>query len=269
MDFAAVARFQPHMTCNDDQPQQRQTQPNAKMQPGALCDSDPRRTGRLAVTAAARLSAVNGLVASAAPEAGRNSADITLIAVSKTQGAETIEPVLAAGQRHFGENRIQEAQGKWPALKAAWPDATLHLIGSLQTNKVADAVALFDVIHTVDRPKLARKLAAEMASAGRRLPCFVQVNTGKEPQKGGVLPEDASALVTLCREEHDLDLVGLTCIPPAEDEPAPHFAFLAKLAAEMSLGGLSMGMSADFETAIRLGATHVRVGTAIFGPRNT
>ncbi len=192
-----------------------------------------------------------------------------MIAVSKTHEPGTVEPVLAAGQRDFGENRIQEAARKWPALKAAWPDARLHLIGSLQTNKVADAVALFDVIHTVDRPKLARSLAAEMARTGRRLPCFVQVNTGKEPQKGGVFPEDMAALVAACRGEHGLDVVGLTCIPPIEDEPAPHFALLAKLAAEVSASQLSMGMSADFETAVRLGATHVRVGTAIFGPRNT
>lgn len=216
-----------------------------------------------------RLASVAAKVAAAAKDAARDPADVTLIAVSKTHDSATIEPVLAAGQRHFGENRIQEAQSKWPALKAAWPDVTLHLIGSLQTNKTADAVALFDVIHTVDRPRLASRLAAEIAKTGRNLPCFVQVNTGKEPQKGGVLPEDAAALVAACRDEHGLDVAGLTCIPPVEDEPAPHFAFLAKLAAEMAVTGLSMGMSGDFETAIRLGATHVRVGTAIFGPRTT
>ncbi len=222
-----------------------------------------------ATTAEDRLAHVTAKMTAAAKDAARDPAEVTLIAVSKTHNAATIEPVLATGQRHFGENRIQEAQGKWPALKAAWPDVTLHLIGSLQTNKTADAVALFDVIHTVDRPKLAQRLAAEMAKAGRTLPCFVQVNTGKEPQKGGVLPEDTAALVAACRDQHGLDIAGLTCIPPVEDEPAPHFAFLAKLAADVAVPGLSMGMSGDFETAIRLGATHVRVGTAIFGPRNT
>ena len=219
------------------------------------------------MTAEARLADVEAQVAAAAVEAARPPTDVTLIAVSKTHGKDTIEPVLAAGHRHFGENRVQEAQQKWPVLKTAWPETTLHLIGSLQTNKVADAVALFDVIHTVDRPKLARRLAAEMERQGRRLPCFVQVNTGKEAQKGGVLPEEATALVAACREEFGLDIAGLMCLPPLEDEPTPHFAFLAKLAAEVGVAGLSMGMSADFEAAIRLGATHVRVGTAIFGPR--
>lgn len=221
------------------------------------------------MSAASRLADVQAQVAAAAAEAARQPTGITLIAVSKTHGAEAIEPVLAAGHRHFGENRVQEAQGKWPALKEAWPGATLHLIGGLQSNKVADAVALFDVIHTVDRPKLARRLATEMDRRDRRLPCFVQVNTGKEAQKGGAMPEDAVGLVTACREEFGLDVAGLMCIPPLEDEPAPHFAFLAKLAAEAGVAGLSMGMSADFETAIRLGATHVRVGTAIFGARNS
>jgi pyridoxal phosphate enzyme (YggS family) len=222
-----------------------------------------------AVSARQRLADVEAQIAAAAEEAGRAAADITLIAVSKTHGAAAIEPVLAAGHRHFGENRVQEAQSKWPALKAAWPDATLHLIGGLQSNKVADAVALFDIIHTVDRPKLARRLAAEMQKQDRHLPCFVQVNTGKEAQKGGVPPGEATAFVAACRDEFGLEVAGLMCIPPLEDEPAPHFAFLSKLAAEAGVAGLSMGMSADFGTAIRLGATHVRVGTAIFGPRNT
>lgn len=221
------------------------------------------------MSAKQRLADVQAQVAAAAAEADRTPAEVTLIAVSKTHDADAIEPVLAAGHRHFGENRVQEAQSKWPALKAAWPDAMLHLIGGLQSNKVADAVALFDVIHTVDRPKLARRLAAEMERQARRLPCFVQVNTGKEAQKGGVLPEDAVDLVTACRDEFGLEIAGLMCIPPLEDEPAPHFAFLAKLAAEARVAGLSMGMSADFGVAIRLGATHVRVGTAIFGPRNS
>lgn len=217
----------------------------------------------------ASLKAVTERIARAATDAGRQAGDITLIAVSKTHGAAAIEPLLDAGQQHFGENRVQEAQGKWPALKDAWPDTVLHLIGGLQTNKVSDAVALFDVIHSVDRPKLARTLAREMDAQDRRLPCFIQVNTGEEDQKGGVLPSEAEDLIRLCREDLDLPVAGLMCIPPLEDEPAPHFAFLARLAAEAGLEGLSMGMTADFETAVRLGATHVRVGTALFGPRNT
>lgn len=221
------------------------------------------------MTPASRLADVHAQIADAAGDAGRAPADITLIAVSKTHPRESIEPVLEAGHRHFGENRVQEAEQKWPAIKQDWPDARLHLIGSLQTNKVAAAVSLFDVIHTVDRPKLARKLAAEMEKAGRRLPCFVQVNTGKEPQKGGVDPEAAPAFVEECKTAVGLDVVGLMCIPPLEDEPAPHFAFLSKLAADVGLTEISMGMSADYPTAIRLGATYVRVGTAIFGPRIT
>lgn len=216
-----------------------------------------------------RLEAVADAIRIAAADAERTADEVTLIAVSKTHGPDAIRTVLEAGHLHFGENRVQEAADKWPALKQDFPDTVLHLIGHLQTNKAADAVALFDVIHSVDRPKLARKLAAEMETANRRIPCFVQVNTGEEPQKGGVAPQEAAGFVAACRQEYGLDIAGLMCIPPLDDEPAPHFALLAKLAAEAQVVGLSMGMSADYQTAIRLGATHVRVGTAIFGPRNT
>jgi hypothetical protein len=191
---------------------------------------------------------------------------VTLVAVSKTHGPDKVEALLRAGQTVFGENRVQEAQGKFPALKAVWPKLQLHLIGPLQTNKAREAVALFDVIQSVDRPKLAKVLAEEMAKQGRRLPCFVQVNTGEEEQKAGVAPADTDAFVAECRGL-GLDVVGLMCIPPAEEEPSPHFALLAKIAARNGLKQLSMGMSGDFETAIRLGATHVRVGTALFGER--
>ncbi len=191
---------------------------------------------------------------------------VTLVAVSKTHGPEKVEALLRAGQTVFGENRVQEAQGKFPALKAAWPKLQLHLIGPLQTNKAKEAVALFDVIQSVDRPKLAKVLAEEMAKQGRRLPCFVQVNTGEEEQKAGVAPGDTDAFVSECRAL-GLNIVGLMCIPPADEEPSPHFALLAKIAARNGLKQLSMGMSGDFETAIRLGATHVRVGTALFGER--
>ena len=193
---------------------------------------------------------------------------VTLVAVSKTHGPEKVEALLRAGQTVFGENRVQEAQAKFPALKAAWPALQLHLIGPLQTNKAREAVALFDVIQSVDRPKLAKVLADEMAKQGRALPCFVQVNTGEEEQKAGVAPVDTDAFVAECRAL-GLNVVGLMCIPPAEEEPSPHFALLAKIAARNGLPQLSMGMSGDFETAIRLGATHVRVGTALFGERQT
>ena len=183
------------------------------------------------------------------------------------QPVEKVEAALAEGQRVFGENRVQEAQGKWPALKARYPDVTLHLIGPLQTNKAADAIALFDVIETVDRPKLARVLAAEMKKQGRVLDCFVQVNTGEEDQKAGVLPSEADAFIEACRDEHGLKVVGLMCIPPADEEPALHFALLREIARRHGLEKLSMGMSGDYETAIEFGATHVRVGTAIFGDR--
>jgi pyridoxal phosphate enzyme (YggS family) len=190
----------------------------------------------------------------------------TLIAVSKTHGAEAIRPLIEAGHRVFGENRVQEALVKWPSLRAEYPDIELHLIGPLQTNKAKEAVALFDAIHTLDRPKLAHVLKAEIARSGRSPILFAQINTGEEPQKSGVVPRDASGLITLAREMA-LPLKGLMCIPPADTEPSPHFALLSKIARMHALPLLSMGMSADFETAIRFGATHVRVGSALFGAR--
>jgi pyridoxal phosphate enzyme (YggS family) len=190
-----------------------------------------------------------------------------LIAVTKTHGEGTIRPVLAAGHRLYGENRVQEALTKWPALKAEFPDIELHMIGPLQTNKVHEAALLFDVIHSVDRPKLAHALRAECDRCGRHPAVFVQVNTGEEPQKAGVAPREAAALIAQVRAL-GLNLVGLMCVPPFDEAPAPHFALLKKLADEAGLAGLSMGMSGDFETAIRFGATHVRVGTAIFGERD-
>jgi len=213
------------------------------------------------------LAAVRARVAAAARDAGRDPLSVTLVAVSKTHGPASIAAAIAAGQQVFGENRVQEAQSKYPALKAAHPDLVLHLIGPLQTNKARDAVALFDAIETVDRPKLARALATEMDRGGRRPACFVQVNSGEEPQKAGVLPAEADALVALCRDELGLPLAGLMCIPPLDEEPALHFALLREIARRNGLTGLSMGMSGDYETAIRFGATHVRVGTAIFGAR--
>lgn len=203
----------------------------------------------------------------AARAAGRAEKAVTLIAVSKTFEADVIRVAIAAGQRVFGENRVQEAQGKWPALKAETPDVMLHLIGPLQSNKAAAAVALFDAIHTLDREKIARVIADEMQRQRRRLQLFVQVNTGEEPQKAGVAPREAVAFVGMCRDRLGLDIAGLMCIPPVDEEPAVHFAFLAKLAGEAGVDGLSMGMSDDFETAIAFGATHVRVGSAIFGTR--
>lgn len=206
-------------------------------------------------------------VADAAREAGRAAAEVTLVAVTKTFDAAAIRPVLDAGHRVFGENRVQEAQGKWPALRADYPEVELHLIGPLQSNKAADAVRLFDVIQTVDRPKIAAALALETAKQGRRLKLFVQVNTGEEPQKAGIAPTETVAFVRSCRDDHGLAIEGLMCIPPADEMPAPHFAFLAKLAREAGVSGLSMGMSADYRVAVNLGATHVRVGSAIFGTR--
>jgi PLP dependent protein len=210
---------------------------------------------------------IRGRITAAAREVRRDPGDVTLIAVSKTFGAEDIVPVIEAGQRVFGENRVQEAKGKWPALKARYPALELHLIGPLQSNKTKEAVELFDAIHTIDRPKIAEAVAAEMARVGKRLQLFVQVNTGEEPQKAGVMPREAAAFVAMCRDQLKLEIAGLMCIPPVEDEPAVHFAFLSKLAGELGLAGLSMGMSGDFETAIAFGATHVRVGSAIFGSR--
>jgi hypothetical protein len=215
----------------------------------------------------APLEAVRGRIAAAAREAGRDPAGVTLVAVSKTFGAAEIVPVLEAGQRVFGENRVQEAKAKWPALRQRFPDVELHLIGPLQSNKAKEAVALFDAIHTIDRPKIAHALAEETRKQGRRLRLFIEVNTGEEPQKAGISPAELPMLVALCRGELKLDIAGLMCIPPHDEEPAVHFAFLAKLAKEQGLAALSMGMSADFESAIALGATHVRVGSAIFGAR--
>jgi pyridoxal phosphate enzyme (YggS family) len=194
---------------------------------------------------------------------------VALDAVSKTQPATAVREALVAGHRLFGENRVQEGQAKYPALRESFPDLALHLIGPLQTNKVKDAVALFDVIETVDRPRLAAALAQEMERTGRRLPCLIEVNTGEEPQKSGVMPEAADAFVLECRDQLGLPIIGLMCVPPLDQEPAPHFALLREIARRNSLEVLSMGMSADFETAIRFGATHVRVGTAIFGARRS
>ncbi|MBK1623414.1 YggS family pyridoxal phosphate-dependent enzyme [Afifella marina] len=213
------------------------------------------------------LAEIRRRVDAAAREAGRDPESVTLVAVSKTFDAAEIEPVIAAGQRVFGENRVQEAAGKWPALREATPGMTLHLIGPLQSNKASQAVELFDAIHTVDRDKIAAAIAKEIASQGRSPELFVQVNTGEEPQKAGIAPRETADFVRRCRDEHGLEISGLMCIPPVEEAPAPHFARLAKLAGELGLKKLSMGMSADFETAIALGATHVRVGSAIFGSR--
>jgi len=216
---------------------------------------------------AANLATVRAKIADAASLAGRDPRSVTLVAVGKAHPAERSRAVLAAGQRVFGENRVQEAEAKWPVLKADFPDTVLHLIGPLQTNKVRHAVALFDVIETVDRPRLARSLAKEMDRTGRRLPCFIQVNTGAEPQKAGILPEDADAFIAACIGEFALPVEGLMCIPPVADEPSPHFALLREIARRHDLAELSMGMSADYDIAIAFGATHVRVGTAIFGSR--
>lgn len=214
-----------------------------------------------------RLKRVNDEIATAAKAAGRNAEGIELVAVSKTFEAGAIRPVIEAGQRIFGENRVQEAERKWPPLRAEFPDVKLHLIGPLQSNKAKETVAFFDAIHTIDREKIARSVAGEMTAQGRNLELFVQVNTGEEPQKAGIMPADARAFVAFCRDDLKLGIKGLMCIPPVDEEPAVHFAFLAKLARELGLAGLSMGMSGDFETAIAFGATHVRVGSAIFGVR--
>lgn len=202
-----------------------------------------------------------------AAAAGRAEEVVTLVAISKTHDAAAITPVLDAGHRVFGENRVQEAAAKWPALKANYPGVELHLVGPLQTNKARDAVALFDVIESVDRPKLAAALAREMERSGARPRCYIQVNTGAEPQKAGVSPEDADAFIALCRDQHGLPVEGLMCIPPTQEDPAPHFALLKQIADRNGLDVLSMGMSGDFEIAVQSGATHVRVGTAIFGKR--
>jgi pyridoxal phosphate enzyme (YggS family) len=217
---------------------------------------------------ARHLGEVKAKIEQAARTAGRDPASVTLVAVSKTHGADRVRELLTAGHRVFGENRVQEAQEKFPALKAEYADVRLHLIGPLQTNKAREAVALFDVIQSLDREKLAATLAKEMVRAGKRPDCFVQVNTGEEPQKAGILPADLDSFVAACRDAHKLPIVGLMCIPPIDEEPALHFALLAKMAARHGLPNLSMGMSADYEIAVRLGATHVRVGSALFGQRH-
>ena len=215
----------------------------------------------------AGLSAVEQEIARACKEARRDRSSVTLVAVSKTFDADVITPVIEAGQRVFGENRVQEAKAKWPPLVSAYPGIELHLIGPLQSNKAKDAVALFDAIHSVDRASLCEALAREFKSQERRPQLFVQVNTGEEPQKAGVPPADADSFIAGCREKYHLPISGLMCIPPVNDPPAPHFALTAKIAARNGLKNLSMGMSADFAVAIVLGATHVRIGSAIFGKR--
>lgn len=216
---------------------------------------------------ATALAGIEARIDASARAAGRDPASVNLIAVSKTFGEEAILPTLDAGHRLFGENRVQEAKAKWPALRERFPDLELHLIGPLQSNKTREAVALFDAIHTIDRPKIARAIAEEQTRQGKRLKLFIEVNTGEEPQKAGILPRDTAAFFAHCRDELSLEIAGLMCIPPVEEEPAVHFAFLAKLAGELGLSELSMGMSADFEAATAFGATYVRVGSAIFGGR--
>jgi pyridoxal phosphate enzyme (YggS family) len=216
---------------------------------------------------AANLRAVRARIDAAAVGADRDPTTVSLIAVSKTHDGPRIAPAIVAGHAVFGENRVQEALAKWPPLRATHPACMLHLIGPLQTNKVRDAVALFDVVESVDRPKLAHALAKEGRRIARNIACFIQVNTGEEEQKAGIVPQDAPAFIDQCRETLGLDVIGLMCIPPHDEEPAPHFALLADMAMRHGLARLSMGMSADFETAITFGATDVRVGTAIFGPR--
>ncbi len=216
--------------------------------------------------AASRLENVREKIAAAAKIARRRAEDITLIAVSKTHDAAAILPLLEAGQRVFGENRVQETAAKWPALREHYPDVELHLVGTLQSNKADDAAALFDVIHSLDRPGLVKALARAMDKAGRRIPCFIQVDIGEEAQKGGCAIGDLPALIELARAAN-IPLAGLMCVPPAGIEPTPFFALLDKLAADHGLAGLSMGMSGDFETAVKLGATYIRVGTALFGVR--
>ena len=212
-------------------------------------------------------AAVEQQIARACADARRERASVSLIAVSKTFGADAIVPVIAAGQRVFGENRVQEAKAKWPELVSAHPDIKLHLIGPLQSNKAKEAVALFDAIHAVDRPSLCQALAKEIAAQSRHPMLFVQINTGEEPQKAGIAPGEADAFIATCRDRYGLTISGVMCIPPADEAPAPHFALTAKIAARNGLSNLSMGMSADFATAIQFGATHIRVGSAIFGHR--
>jgi len=213
------------------------------------------------------LATVEREIVTACRDAGRDRTSVTLIAVSKTFGADEISPVITAGQRVFGENRVQEAKAKWPALTAAHPDIALHLIGPLQSNKAKEAVALFDAIHSVDRPSICEALAKEIVKQARKPLLFVQLNTGEEPQKAGIAPTDADDFIARCHQAYGLEISGLMCIPPVDEAPAPHFALTAKIAARNGLKLLSMGMSADFPIAIQFGATHVRVGSAIFGHR--
>lgn len=221
------------------------------------------------MTVEERLQETRERIADAERQAGRPAGSTMLVAVSKTFDADAIRPVIACGQRVFGENRVQESQAKWPGLKAETADIELHLIGPLQSNKAAEAVTLFDVIETVDREKIARALAAEMQKQDRRPSVYVQVNTGLEPQKAGIPPKEAADFVRFCRDDLGLPVIGLMCIPPADENPGPHFALLARLAEQCGVEKLSMGMSGDFEMAIQFGATSVRVGSAIFGDRTS
>src|SRR5579859_2717960 len=213
------------------------------------------------------LAAVEAEIAAACKAAGRERSAVELVVVSKTFARDAIEPVLRAGQRCFGENRVQEAKAKWPELLRDYPGTTLHLIGPLQSNKAKEAVALFDAIHSVDRPSICEALAKEIEAQKKRPQLFVQINTGEEPQKAGVAPQDADAFIAACRDKYGLEISGLMCIPPVNEAPAPHFALTAKIAARNGLKHLSMGMSADYAIAIQFGATHIRVGSAIFGHR--
>jgi pyridoxal phosphate enzyme (YggS family) len=239
------------------------------MEPDMNDASTTQTSSDEAVEVAANLEEINAKISEAARRADRPASDIALVAVSKVQPFERVEAACLAGHRLFGENRVQEAMERWPSLRARFPDLKLHLIGPLQTNKVADAVGFFDVIESLDRPKLAAALKREMDKQGVHRPCYIQVNTGEEPQKAGVMPLDADSFIARCRDEHGLDIAGLMCIPPQGEEPALHFALLREIALRNGVVSLSMGMSGDFETAIELGATHVRVGTAVFGARGT
>ncbi|MFL6819253.1 MAG: YggS family pyridoxal phosphate-dependent enzyme [Bradyrhizobium sp.] len=227
----------------------------------------PRESSPSSPPVASGLENVEQEIARACEQARRDRASVTLVAVSKTFTAEAIVPVIAAGQRVFGENRVQEAKAKWPGLMSRYPGIALHLIGPLQSNKAKEAIALFDVIHSVDRPSICEALAKEIKSQQRRPELFVQINTGEEPQKAGIAPDQADAFIGQCRDKYGLQISGLMCIPPVDDPPAPHFALTAKIAARNGLPNLSMGMSADFAVAIQFGATHVRIGSAIFGQR--
>ncbi len=230
--------------------------------------SGEKEESEAAVEIATNLATVRARIQAAAGGVGRSADDVVLIAVGKAHGADLMREALNAGHRIFGENRVNEAESKWPALQAEFPGIALHLIGPLQTNKVRRAVALFDVIHTVDRVKLARALADEMARAGRMLPCFIQVNTGEEPQKSGVTPGGVDALISQCIGTLGLNVIGLMCLPPLDEEPSLHYSLLADIAGRNGLSGLSIGMTGDYEIAVQFGATHVRVGTAIFGERS-